>query len=199
MIKKFLALAMTSIAVLLLTGCDSREPASDFRNTVITGAEFGRDFALTDHHGQLRRLSDYKGKVVVMFFGYTQCPDVCPTTLSTMAEVMKQLGESAKNVQVLFVTLDPERDTRELLAAYVPQFHPSFVGLYGDKTTTAATALGFKIFFQKQPGTTPKTYSIDHSANSYIYDPQGRLRLYVKHAETPANIVADIKELLAGK
>lgn len=196
MYKNFLTLAL---AVLLLCGCDRQNPAEGFRNTVISGVEFGRDFALTDHNGQPRRLADYKGKVVVIFFGYTQCPDVCPTTLMGMVEVMKLLGKAAANVQVLFITLDPERDTKDLLAAYVTQFDPSFVGLYGDKPTTAATALGFKVFFQKQPGSTPKTYSIDHSANSYIYDPQGKLRLYVKHGEEPAKIAADIKLLLDGR
>lgn len=196
MYRKILALIL---AMLALAGCNLLDPAVSFRNTDITGAEFGRDFALTDHTGQLRRLADYKGRVVVIFFGYTQCPDVCPTTLLGMAEVMKMLGDRARDVQVLFVTLDPERDTRELLAAYVPQFNPSFVGLYGDSATTAATAKEFKVFFQKQPGSTPTTYSLDHSTNSYVYDPQGRLRLYVKHAEAPANIAADIKLLLAGK
>ncbi len=196
MYKIFVGLILTLAA---LAGCNLLDRAASFRNTDITGAEFGRDFALTDHNGQSRRLADYKGKVVVMFFGYTHCPDVCPTTLQGMSEVMKLLGDAARNVQVLFVTLDPERDTRELLAAYVPQFNPAFVGLYGDSATTAATAKEFRVFFQKQPGSTPNTYSLDHSVNSYIYDPQGRLRLYVKHAEAPANIAADIKLLLAGK
>jgi len=195
---------MLALLLALLTGCNFLEqPAARFRNTDISGAGFGRDFALTDHTGQPRRLADYQGKVVVIFFGYTQCPDVCPTTLLNMAEVMKLLGESdpaaATKVQVLFVTLDPERDTRELLAAYVPQFNASFVGLYGDAAATAAVAGEFRVFYQKQLGSTPSTYSIDHSANSYIYDPQGRLRLYVKHAEDPATIAADIRLLLAGK
>lgn len=189
---------LLALCAALLIGCGD---PPHFANTDITGAEFGREFSspLTDHTGHPRRLADYKGKAVVIFFGYTQCPDVCPTTLSTMAEVMKLLGNDARNVQVLFVTVDPERDTRELLAAYVPQFHPSFVGLYADAATTAATALEFKVFYQKQAGTTPQTYSVDHTANSYVYDPQGRLRLYVKHGETPQNIAADIKLLLAGK
>ncbi len=184
--------------VVVLIGCG--EPPR-FANTDITGAEFGREFssAFTDHTGQPRRLADFKGKTVVIFFGYTQCPDVCPTTLTGMAEVMKLLGGDAAQVQVLFVTLDPERDTQQLLAAYVPQFYPSFVGLYADPAATAATALEFKVFYQKQAGSTPKTYTVDHSANSYIYDPQGRIRLYVKHAEAPAKIAADIKLLLAGK
>lgn len=196
MYRKILALIL---ALLALAGCNLLDPAVSFRNTDISGAEFGRDFALTDHTGRQRRLADYKGKVVVIFFGYTQCPDVCPTTLMGMAEVMKMLGDAARDVQVIFVTLDPERDTRDLLAAYVPQFNPAFVGLYGDAATTAAMAKEFKVFYQKQPGSTPKTYSVDHSTNSYIYDPRGRLRLYVKHAEAPANITADIRLLLAGK
>ncbi|MEK7738261.1 MAG: SCO family protein [Pseudomonadota bacterium] len=190
---------ITALAVVIsLIGCS--EPLR-FANTDLTGAEFGREFSspFTDHVGQLRRLADFKGKVVVIFFGYIQCPDVCPTTLTGMAEVMKLLGSDATRVQLLFVTVDPERDTQQLLAAYVPQFDPSFLGLRADPATTAATALEFKVFYQKQAGSTPKTYTVDHSANSYIYDPQGRLRLYVKHAEAPANIAADIKHLLAGK
>lgn len=175
--------------------------APRFAATDITGAEFGREFsaALIDHTGQPRRLADYRGKVVVIFFGYIQCPDVCPTMLAGMAEVMKLLGNDAKQVQVLFITVDPERDTRALLATYVPQFHPSFVGLYADADTTAATAREFKVFYQKQAGSTPTTYSVDHSANCYIYDPQGRLRLYAMYSAPPEQIAADIKLLLAGK
>lgn len=180
----------------LLAGCGG---PPRFVNTDITGAQFGRDFALTDAGGQTRRLADYRGKAVVIFFGYTQCPDVCPTTLSGMAETMKLLGEDAKRVQVLFITLDPERDTRQVLAAYVPQFDPSFIGLSADLPTTAATAKEFKVFYQKQAGSTPKTYTIDHTATSYAYDPQGRLRLLIKHDESPQNIAADLRLLLAGK
>ncbi len=184
------------LLLVLLAGCGSHE---HFFNTDITGAGFGRDFALTDAAGQLRHLADFRGKAVVIFFGYTQCPDVCPTTLSGMAETMKLLGEDAKRVQVLFITLDPERDTREILAAYVPQFNPSFIGLSADLTTTAATAMEFKVFYQKQVGSTPKNYTIDHTATSYAYDPQGRLRLLMKYSEPPQNMAADLKVLLAGK
>jgi len=191
-------LATVFAVVMALFGCSE---APRFTSTDITGAEFGREFSapFTDHTGQPRRLADFKGKVVMIFFGYTQCPDVCPTTLTGMAQAMKLLGGDAARVQVLFVTLDPERDTQQLLAAYVPQFNPSFIGLTANPATTAATALEFKVFYQKQPGSTPTTYTLDHSANSYIYDPQGRLRLYVKHGEAPANIAADVKLLLAGK
>ena len=179
-----------------LVGCNQ---APHFASTDITGANFGRGFALTDQSGHLRHLTDYQGKAVVIFFGYTQCPDVCPTTLAGLAAAMKLLGADAKRVQVLFVTVDPERDTQALLAAYVPQFDPSFVGLYGDVATTAATAKEFKVFYQKQPGATPQTYTIDHSANSYAYDPQGRLRLMIRHEETPQDVAHDLKLLLDGK
>ena len=185
-------------SVFLLLGCSQ---PTHFNSTDITGAEFGREFPspLTDHNGQARRLADFKGQAVVIFFGYTQCPDVCPTTLSAMTEVLRLLGNDGQKVQVLFVTIDPERDSQELLAAYVPPFHPSFIGLRTDLAATAATALEFKVFYQKQAGSSANTYTVDHSANSYIYDPQGRLRLFVKHGEAPEKIAADIKVLLAGK
>lgn len=182
---------------LLLTGCSEKPPA--FKSTDISGVDWGKDFALTDHTGQPRRLADYRGKAVVLFFGFTQCPDVCPTTLSAMRETIKLLGEDGKRVQVLFVTLDPARDTTELLAQYVPQFDPGFVGLRGDDPTIAALAKDFKVFYSKQPGKTPDSYSIDHSTGSYAFDPQGRLRLLLRHGEDPANIAADLKLLLAGK
>ncbi len=182
--------------VLALAAC-SHSP--HFVSTDITGANFGRDFALTDDTGHLRHLSDYKGKAVVLFFGYTQCPDVCPTTLAGLAAAMKLLGADAKRVQVLFVTVDPERDTQALLAAYVPQFYPTFVGLRGDTATTAATAKEFRIYYRKVAGSTPQNYTIDHTASSYAYDPQGRLRLLIRHGETPQNIAADLKLLLDGK
>jgi len=181
---------------LLLSGCD-KPPA--FKSTDISGVDWGKDFALTDHTGQARRLADYKGKVVVLFFGYTQCPDVCPTTLVTMNETLKLLGDDAKRVQVLFATLDPARDTQALLAQYVPQFNPGFVGLYGDEATTAALAKEFRAFYTKVPGATPSSYTIDHSTGSYAFDPQGRLRLLLKHGDDPANLAADLKLLLAGK
>ena len=192
---KRLLVAMTFVA-LLVAGCS--EP-QNFHSTNISGVEWGRDFDLADHHGQPRRLADFKGKVVVLFFGYTQCPDVCPTTLASMRDALKTLGNDAARVQVLFVTLDPARDTPELLAAYVPLFDPSFIGLRGDDATIAALAKDFKVFYVKQPGTTPDNYSIDHSTGSYAFDPQGRLRLLLRHGETPANVAADLKLLLAGK
>lgn len=181
---------------LLLAGCDSRP---QFVNTDISEADYARDFALTDHAGKPRTMADFRGKAVVIFFGYTQCPDVCPTTMTGMAEALKLLGGDAAKVQVLFVTVDPERDTQQLLAQYVPVFNPSFLGLYADAQTIARTAQEFRVFYKKQPGSTPTTYTVDHSAGSYVYDPQGRLRLYIKHGEKPEVIAKDLKLLVAGK
>lgn len=177
-----------------LTGCDSGKPA--FRNTDITGADFARGFELTGHDGKPRTLADFRGKVVTIFFGYTQCPDVCPTTLAEMAEAMKLLGDKADRVQVLFVTIDPERDTRELLAAYVPAFDPRFLGLYGDAQATARVAKEFKIFYQKVPGKTPDSYTMDHSAGSYVFDAQGRVRLFVKHGQGADALAQDLRRLI---
>lgn len=192
---KLLTTLLLTIA-LLLPGC-SGPPA--FKSTDITGSDWGKEFALTDPQGQTRRLADFKGKAVVLFFGYTQCPDVCPTTLASMRDVLARLGDDAKRVQVVFVTLDPVRDTPEVLAEYVKAFHPSFIGLHGDEATTAAVARDFKVFYAKQAGSTAGSYSIDHSTGSYAFDPQGRLRLLVRHGETPDNVAADLKLLLAGK
>jgi len=186
----FLALA------LLLAGCDSRP---QFANADLTFADYGKDFALTDHTGKPRTLADFRGKAVVIFFGYTQCPDVCPTTMTGMAEAMKLLGADAAKVQVLFISVDPERDTQELLAQYVPVFNPGFLGLYADAQTIARTAQDFRVFYKKQPGSTPTTYTVDHTAGSYVYDPQGKLRLYIKHGEKPDLIAKDLKLLIAGK
>jgi len=184
------------VLALLLAGCDSQPK---FGNTDISAAGYATDFALTDHNGKPRTMADFRGKAVVIFFGYTQCPDVCPTTMTGMAEAMKLLGADADKVQVLFVTVDPERDTPQLLAQYVPVFNPGFLGLYADAQTTAKTAQAFRIFYKKQPGSTPTTYTVDHTAGSYVYDPQGQLRLYIKHGEKPEVIAKDLKLLVAGK
>jgi protein SCO1/2 len=191
----------TALAALLLgmglalAACESK-PA--FHNTDVTGAEFAGDFALTGHDGKPRTLADFRGKVVVIFFGYTQCPDVCPSTMTELAEVMKQLGPDADRVQVLFVTVDPERDTQELLSHYVPAFDKRFLGLYGDAAATERTAKTFKVFYQKVPGQTPDSYTVDHSAGSYVYDATGKLRLFVKHGTGPEPIARDLRRLLNG-
>ncbi|MDP2822488.1 MAG: SCO family protein [Sulfuritalea sp.] len=187
--------ALLLFLALLLAACS---PPAKFNATELSGIDWGKDFALTDHKGKPRRLADFKGRAVVMFFGYTQCPDVCPTNMGNMRELMATLGPDAERVQVLFVTVDPERDTAQLLAQYVPAFHPSFLGLYGDGEATAATAREFRIFYHKQAGKTPSTYSMDHTAGSYVFDPRGQLRLHVRHGETPERIAQDLKRLLSG-
>ena len=178
----------------LLAACGAQGPK--FRSTDITGADFGREFALTGHDGKPRTLADFRGKLVVLFFGYTYCPDVCPTTLADMAGVMKALGKDAGRVQVLFVTVDPERDTRELLAQYVTAFDPGFLGLYGDTAATERVAKEFKIFYEKRPGSAPASYSVDHSAQSYVLDGQGRLRLFVRQDRIAADLADDLRTLL---
>lgn len=183
----------------LLVACDRPGGTeASFKATDITGADYGRALELTDASGAARTLRDWAGKVVVLFFGFTQCPDVCPTTLATMADVMKRLGPEADRVQVLFVTLDPERDTAAVLAPYVTAFDPRFVALRGDKDATAKAAREFKVFYQKVPGKTEGNYSLDHTAASYVLDGQGRLRLYVRHQQTGEDIAADLRALLAG-
>ncbi len=191
---KTLRFLSATLFVLSLVGCGPSQP--QFKNTDLTGADCCKDFRLTDHNGKTRTLADFRGKAVVMFFGYTQCPDVCPTTMSEMKAVLQQLGADAQRVQVLFVTVDPERDTRELLASYVPAFDPGFLGLYGDGEATAKTAKEFRVFYQKQPGTTPGSYTVDHTAGSYVFDPQGRVRLFARHGDGGANLVADLRILL---
>ena len=191
---------LTSVCLALaLAACSQRQASAEFTATDISGADFGRDFALTDTQGKTRHLADFRGKAVVVFFGYTQCPDICPTTLTRLAQTFKLLGDEAKRVQVVFITLDPERDTPQLLTKYATSFDPSFLSLYGDSATIARTAAEYKVFYQKQPGSRPDLYSIDHSAGSYVYDPTGRLRLYVGQADTPQNIAADLRLLLAGR
>ncbi len=185
-------------AAFALTACSPADPTVSFRNTDITGAEYARDFKLTDHNGQARTLADFKGKVVTIFFGYTQCPDVCPTNLSTMAAAMQQLGPDADKVQVMFVTVDPERDTPELLKNYVPVFNPGFLGLYGTAEETAAVAKEFKIIYRKGGDTEGPNYTVDHSAGTYVFDPAGRLRLYIKHGTSVDDIAADLKQLVSG-
>ena len=176
----------------LLTACGEQS----FKSTDITGAEFGKDFALADPSGQVRTLADFKGRAVLVFFGFTQCPDVCPTTLQKMREVKQALGTDGERLQVLFVTVDPERDTPELLKAYTAAFDPAFVGLRPTPEQLPTMAKSFKIFYQKVPGKTPGSYTMDHSALTYAYDPQGRLRLAVAHNADVATIVADLKKLL---
>lgn len=180
----------------LLLACNQAQPV--FRNTDLTGATFGRWLSLTDHHGQKRTLDDFRGKAVVVFFGYTACPDVCPTMLAKLAEVMKVLGGDASQVQVLFVTVDPERDGADRLKEFVPWFYPTFIGLRGDTTETKAVTEEFRVFAARKTVSGDLGYVIDHSAGAYIFDPAGKLRLYVKDTASVSDIVADIHLLLQG-
>jgi protein SCO1/2 len=197
-ISSALSLLLACALLFVISGCDqqgsSAKPA--FINTDLTGLEYARDFALTDHNGKPRTLADFKGKAVLVFFGYTQCPDVCATTMAELAAVMKELGPLADRLQVLFVTVDPERDTQKVLAQYVPAFDPRFLGLYGDLDATSKTAKEFKVFYQKVDGKTPATYTMDHTAGSFVFDPAGRIRLFVRNGQGVAPLVHDIKLLL---
>jgi len=181
--------------LLILTACS---PKPEFKNIDITGSTaFGKDFSLVDPDGKVRTLADFKGKVVVMFFGYTQCPDVCPTTLTEMQQVMTILGPKSDKVQVLFVTVDPQRDTAAILKQYVPAFDPRFLGLRPeDDVALDKVAKDFKIYYKKVPGTGPGSYTMDHTAGSYAFDPEGHLRLYIKHAQGPETLAHDLQELL---
>lgn len=190
-ISAFVMVLMT----LALLACS---PKPEFKNIDITGASgFGSDFSLLDVDGKTRTLADFKGKVVVMFFGYTQCPDVCPTTLTEMQQAMVLLGPQADKVQVLFVTVDPARDTAAILKQYVPSFDPRFIGLRpADEVALEKVTKDFKIYNKKVPGLSPGSYTIDHTAGSYVFDPEGHLRLYIKHAQGPETLAHDLKELL---
>ena len=195
--KNLLAALYWLLAAALAGGCGDQAQAPRFKLTDVTGAGFGKALNLTDHNGRPRTLADFRGKVVTVFFGFTHCPDVCPTTLAEMAQVMKELGADADQLQVLFVTVDPERDTQKLLAQYVPSFHPGFIGLYGDRDATARAAKEFKIYYNQQPAKSG-SYSVDHSAGTFILDREGRLRLYAQYGQGPATLLHDIRLLLAG-
>jgi protein SCO1/2 len=164
--------------------------------TDISEARIGNPLRLTDHHGQHRQLADFHGKVVALFFGYTHCPDVCPTTMDDLSQALRLLGEDRKQVQVLFVTLDPERDTREVLEKYVPSFDGSFLGLYGDAATTEQVAHDFKLFYRKQAISGKEGYTIDHSAGIYVFDKKGALREFMNHGQKPQEIAHDLKQFM---
>jgi protein SCO1/2 len=176
-----------------LAGCDNR---AHFKGTDVTGADYGKSLQLTDHTGRARSLEDWRGKAVVLFFGFTHCPDVCPTTLAEVANALKQLGPDAQRVQVLFVTVDPERDTPEVLGKYVTAFDPGFLGLYGDADATRRAAKEFKVYYEKRK--TDGGYTVDHSGQSYVIDPQGRLRLFVRHDRIASDLPEDLRTLLKG-
>jgi protein SCO1/2 len=192
---KFIASLLISIWVsALISACS--EKTLKFSGIDVTGADYAKDFNLPDHNGQPRSLKDFQGKVVVLFFGYTQCPDVCPTSMTELAEVKKLLGADGERVQGLFVTIDPERDTPTVLKAYMTNFDPTFLALIPTTESLVALAKDYKVFYKKADGKTPTSYTMDHSAGSYIYDPQGRLRLYTRFGTGAQSMASDIALLL---
>jgi protein SCO1/2 len=178
----------------LVTGCFESKP--QFKGIDLSGADYAKDFQLTDHNGRSRSLKDFSGNLVVVFFGYTQCPDVCPTTMSELAEAKKLMGKDGDKVQGLFVTVDPERDTPEVLKGYMANFDPTFLALRGTPEQLAAVAKEFKVYYKKAEGPTPTSYTMDHSAASYVYDTQGRLRLYTRYGSGAQALASDLQLLL---
>lgn len=194
--RQILLAAVATATTTMALGACSPKPVS-FKSTDITGAEFAKDLQLKDHFGKTRTMVDFKGKVVVVFFGFTQCPDVCPTSMSTMAEVKRLLAERADRLQVLFITVDPERDSQAVLQAYMRNFDQTFLALRPELEELKAVADGFKVYYKKVEGRTPTSYTMDHSAGKYVFDAQGRVRLFSSYGTEAAVIAQDIKTLLA--
>jgi protein SCO1/2 len=192
MLRRTALLSLTAF----LVACGENKP--QFSSVDLTGADYARDFSLPDQNGQVRSLKEFQGKVVVLFFGYTQCPDVCPTTMTELAQAKKMLGADGDKLQVVFVTVDPERDTPDVLKGYMANFDPTFIALRGTPEQVAAIAKDFKVFYKKTEGKTPTSYSMDHSAASYVYDTKGQLRLYTRYGSGAQALASDIKLLLKG-
>lgn len=194
--RRFALMALASAAsVPALMACSPK--AMPFKSTDVTGASFAQDLRLKDHLGNLRTMKDFKGKIAVVFFGFTQCPDVCPTSMTTMAEVKRLLGAQGDRLQVLFITVDPERDTQALLKEYMANFDPSFIALRPEPDELKDVAAGFKIYYKKVPGSTPTSYTMDHSAGKYIFDTEARVRLFSAYGTDAATIASDIQILLS--
>jgi protein SCO1/2 len=195
------SILLAATLALALSGCDKlglgKPPAPQFKGADITGVDYAKTLALPDVNGQPRTLGDFKGKVTVVFFGYTQCPDVCPTTMAELAQVKKALGPDGDKLQAVFVTIDPERDTPEILKSYMASFDPSFVALRGTVEQTKATAKEFKIFFEKVPGKTEGSYTMDHSAGAFVLDTKGNVRLFERYGAGAEGLTSDIKALIA--
>ena len=192
-------IAITSIgtgAGALFSACSDKK--ADFAAIDVTGADYARGFSLTDHNGQLRTVRDFAGKVIVVFFGYTQCPDACPTTMSELAEVKKLLGKDSERLQAVFITVDPERDTPEVLKAYMGNFDPAFLALIPSTQALPALAKDFKVYYKKVDGKTPTGYTVDHTAGCYVYDPRGKLRLYTRYGSGAPALAGDIALLIKG-
>ena len=193
-LKFIAACAYLAGTVGMISACSEKKPS--FSGIDLTGADYAQDFALTDHNGQPRSIKDFAGKVVVLFFGYTQCPDVCPTSMAELAEVKKLLGKDGERLQGLFVSVDPQRDTPEVLKAYMSNFDPTFLALYTTPEKLEALAKNYKMYYKRAEGKTPTSYTMDHSAGSYVYDTKGKLRLYTRYGTGAQPLAADIKLLL---
>ncbi|HEY8977259.1 MAG TPA: SCO family protein [Burkholderiaceae bacterium] len=194
-----LFVSLAAAGVLALSGCERIAPPHHFNAIDLTGAKYAQGFDLPDFDGRTRTLADFKGKVTVVFFGYTQCPDACPTTMAELSGILKTLGPDASKVQVVFISVDPSRDTPALLKSYVTNFRPDFIALRGDEAQTQQIIKDFKLIVQKVPGRTPDSYTIDHTAGTYIFDPEGRIRLFASQSLDPALLTEDVKALLAEK
>ncbi|MCB5185072.1 SCO family protein [Methylobacillus gramineus] len=179
---------------LLLIGCGQGKQEMQLYGADVTGTEISGAFELRDHTGKVRHLEDFQGKLVAVFFGYTHCPDVCPTTMLALADAMKLLGKQAEQVQVLFVTVDPERDTQQVLAQYVPSFYPGFIGLYGTEAQLKSTASHYRVMYAKQAVEGGGAYTVDHSAGVYLFDRNGKIRAYLKHDQSPEQLAHDITQ-----
>lgn len=193
-------LLLAAASAVFLSACSDKPAdatASGFSGIDITGADYAKGFTLTDHNGQTRSLTDFKGQVVVIFFGFTQCPDVCPTSLGELAEARRLLGPQGDKLQGLFISIDPERDTPEIMKAYMASFDPSFLALYAAPDQLPELAKSFKVYYKKVDGKTPTSYTMDHSAGSYVYDTQGRVRLYHRYGSGAPALAGDVKKLLA--
>lgn len=182
------------VATFLLPACTPEKP--NFQSIDLTGADYAKGFSLTDQNGQQRSLKDFSGKVVVVFFGFTQCPDVCPTTMVELAQVKKSLGASGDKLQVVLISVDPERDTPEILKAYMTNFDPSFLALRPTLPELAAVAKEFKIYYKKVEGSAPGSYSMDHTAGSYVFDGKGHIRLFTRYGSGADLLVSDIRQLI---
>ncbi|MBA4260553.1 MAG: SCO family protein [Comamonadaceae bacterium] len=195
--RTVLGVTLGALGWLTLSGCTERPSKAVFSGIDISGATYATGFSLTDHNGQPRTLADFKGKVVVVFFGFTQCPDVCPTAMGELAEARRLLGADGERLQGLFISVDPERDTPEIMKQYMASFDPSFLALYAAPEDLPALAKSYGIYYKKVDGPTPTSYTVDHSAGSYVYDPQGRIRLYHRYNSGAQVLADDVKKLLA--
>ncbi len=193
-LKLIAACAMAAGVTGLFTACSEQKPS--FTSIDVTGATYAKNFELTDHNGQVRHLPDFVGKVVVLFFGYTQCPDVCPTSMAELADIKKALGKDGERLQGLFVSIDPQRDTAQVLKAYMANFDPTFLALYTTPEKLAELAKDYKVYYKKVDGSTPTSYTMDHSAGSYVYDTKGQLRLFTRYGSGTQGLTADIRQLL---